>query len=222
MRFTLYGIVLCVAALAGCQTPALTVQPDAFRYTVSVAKLTISTRGRELLGDAPQAHLPQVLKRRDTDVKQYPPVYLQPGETQEVNRQKRVDFPAPFTSDGELQGMEHDAVGELVRATLEIVPKVGPQVRVEVDDARLSGWQTIAFDKGEQRIPQIERASIESTLQPGLGEWAIVGSTAGPNADRVCVFLARVDPPGRAPTESVSETEEDFTAEDNRGEDSGK
>lgn len=190
MRFTAWSILWIVPVLAGCQTPTLTVRRDRVQYTVSVVKLTTSERGRALLTENPHVRLPQVLKRRDTELKEFPPVYLQPGESQEVNRLKRVDYQARFTPDGKPQGIEHDTVGELVRATLELVPGAGPQVHIEVDDARLAGWQTFALDKGEQRIPRIERAAVESTLQSPLEQWDLVGSVAAePGSGRVCVFL---------------------------------
>ncbi len=220
MRCTAWSILWIVPVLAGCQTPTLNVRRDRVQYTVSVVKLTTSERGRALLAESPHEHLQQVLKRRDTEVKEFPPVYLLPGETQEVNRLKRVDYQAPFTPDGKPQGVEHDTVGELVRATLELVPNAGPQVRIEVDDARLAGWRTLTHDKGEQKIPRIERAVVESTVQPPQGQWQLLDSLpAEPGSDRVCVYLARVDPPGRA-VDSFATTaeEENFPAEPRRSE----
>lgn len=214
MRFTPCFVLLALTLLAGCQTPTLVVRPDAFRYTVTVARITTTERGRELLEQNPQEGLVQLLKRRDTAVKEFPPVYLLPDETQEVDQQVQVNYPAPMTPDGKLQGVEHDAVGERVRATLELIPQIGPQVRIDVEDARHTGWQTFALAQGEQRIPRIDRDALTATLRPGLATWDMVGAITNRDTDRVAVFLVRIDPPGRTPalTEPTAEVEA-FAAE---------
>lgn len=216
MRFTAWSILWIVPVLAGCQTPTVTVRRDPVQYTVSVVKLTTSEQGRSLLEENPDARLPAVLKRRDTELKEYPPVYLLPGETQEVDRQKRVDFQTPLTPDGKSQGMQHDTVGELVRASLDIEPKAGPQVHVEVDDARLTGWQTLTLQEGQQRVPVIGRDGVATTLQPVSGKWVMAGA-ASAGEGKFSVFLVRLDPPGRAPGPAMTNAEEeDFTSEAQR------
>lgn len=212
MRCTAWSILWIVPVLAGCQTPTLTVRPDAFRYTVSVVKITTSERGRELLSESPDTALTTVLKRRDTDFRAYPPVYLQPDETREVDLQKSIDFPERFTPDGKPQGFEHDAVGERIIARLELHPKFGPQVQIDVEDSRISGWRTFPLPEGEQRIPQIKRDAITSALHSKPGAWELIGTINNRTQnDRVHIYLARLDLPGRAlPAIREEDREEDF------------
>ena len=200
-----YPLLICL--LAGCQAlslrpaaPNLKVQTDPSRYTVTVVKLHVARADFERLVDAPAAELDDVLQHRTTDVKQYPPVHLLPGDTEIVDQQRDICYSAPVDPEEETPNVVTAKVGDRIEAKLELPPKSDPLLTIQVCDKRMAGWVALQRGETELRQPRFEQDVIQSSTHAPLGEWIVLGSS-GSQPEGDILFLARLDRPRKGMVE---------------------
>jgi hypothetical protein len=191
----LFAFLACGVLTQGCSPMRLSIEPSASEYTVTVLLLEVSARNAALLQTDPAGNLSPVVRDKDTVLTRFPTIHVLPGEMTEANTQQTVEYPSAFDAEGMPTELSTTGIGDWLRVTFVVAES--PEFDVFAEHAVLLQWKTVEVTPGRAyRYPSIERQSVQTTIEPNLGQLQVIGVSEKPTIPpTAAVFLARIDPP---------------------------
>jgi hypothetical protein len=197
-------IVVVLGFIAGCRTVREVGLSDRYRprtdeseYTVTTMLVHLPNRlESELSGDL-DVKLPFLFKEKGVEVKQLPPLYFLPGETQEVNGQATYTFPSSFNSDGSPAKATSLKMGALYRVTLNVTKGGIAELDIQYDNSRIKEWKSYGTEDMEQfrTYPICQKEQFSTSMKTEMKKWCMAGKIDAREKGRSVAMLVYVSLP---------------------------
>lgn len=198
-------LLLLLLIATGCIAPTATPPPhtdwalrtDASNYTVNTLIVYLPEfQATDWNGDV-EARLNQLLQTGHASIRRLPALFLQPGETRQINGMATYTYPTHFNPNGAPVKTKTIEIGALYRVELIQASASRAELKLHYEQNNIINWQSFGSEEiapfRTYPLCSKEQLSTQITLQPQT--WRVAGTCNTREQPRQVIILICLQPP---------------------------